>query len=173
MDKKILERFCGSLRSEMKKKVPAPILRLCGLVCIFILAAVAYGPAQDAWINEVEFAPFIVMPEELLYRIIDGDEGLYIVDIRPREAWEKIHIVRAAHFRWDPSGGTGEAAALPRDREIMIVSEDGEASFDLLKILLRSGYSDVWVVEGGMKNWPYREYLETGGDSSGAGASQD
>ena len=74
----------------MKKKVPAPILRLCGLVCIFILAAVAYGPAQDAWINEVEFAPFIVMPEELLYRIIDGDEGLYIVDIRPREAWEKV-----------------------------------------------------------------------------------
>ena len=133
----------------------------CAAVFLLLTAAVP-AVTQDVWINEIEFAPYIVMPEELLYMIADGRSDFLIVDIRSRESYERSHIKGADHYEWDEEG-KANFGELPSDREIMIISEDGSKSFDLLRYLLRRGYSDVWVVEGGMLNWPYEEYLVTGG----------
>jgi len=134
----------------------------CAIV-FFLLFAAAPAVPQDVWINEIEFAAYIIMPEELLYKIIGGENGCLVIDIRPVEDYNGGHIKTAVHFLWNKNGGRQGAVDLPRDREVIIVSGDGEESFDLLRYLLQRGYSDVWVVEGGMQNWPYKEYLEIGG----------
>ncbi|HUT65950.1 MAG TPA: rhodanese-like domain-containing protein [Spirochaetota bacterium] len=142
----------------------------CAIVFFLLFAAVPAMP-QDVWINEIEFAPYIIMPEELLYKIIGGENDYLIIDIRPAEDYNSGHIKTAVHFLWNKNGGRQGSVGLPRDREVIIVSRDGEESFDLLRYLLQKGYSDVWVVEGGMQNWLYKEHLEIGRESPESGES--
>jgi rhodanese-related sulfurtransferase len=130
---------------------------------VILLCVTARAVPQDVWINELEFAPYIVMPEELLYRIIDGEHDCLVIDIRSKESYRNSHIRGAIHYHWDRSRGFSGSDGIPRDRDIMIVSRDGTESFDLLQYLLQRGYTNVWVVEGGMQNWPYGEYLEKAG----------
>jgi rhodanese-related sulfurtransferase len=128
-------------------------------LALVLLCAAVPAAVQDVWINEIEFAPYIIMPEELLYKIIGGENDYLVIDIRPAEDYNSGHINTAVHFLWNKNGGRQGSVDLPRDREVIIVSRDGEESFDLLRYLLQRGYSDVWVVEGGMQNWLYKEYL--------------
>jgi rhodanese-related sulfurtransferase len=132
-------------------------------IVFFLLSAAVPALPQDVWINEIEFAPYIIMPEKLLYMIIDGENDYLLIDIRPAEDYNSGHIKKAVHFLWNKKDVRQGYGDLPRDREVIIVSSDGEKSYDLLRYLLQRGYSDVWVVEGGMQNWPYKEHLEIGG----------
>lgn len=144
------------------------------IAVLFLSTTAVTALPQESLINEIEFAPFIVMPEELLHRFV-GEEGIYrLVDIRPWDRFAQAHIRGGVHLEW-PHGGAGAPNSsdrhgrleellngmLPPDIDIFIIDEAGEKSFELLRYLLERGYSTVWVVEGGMQNWPYREYLET------------
>jgi rhodanese-related sulfurtransferase len=129
---------------------------------------------QDTFTNEIEFASYIIMPEELLYRVAAGEGAYLLIDIRPEGRFANGHIKGAVHLEW-PNEGSAAAnssdrslhqkesleAMLPLDIDALLIDEEGERSFELLRYLLSRGYTRVWVVEGGMQNWPYGEYLET------------
>ncbi|MBN2324615.1 MAG: rhodanese-like domain-containing protein [Spirochaetes bacterium] len=150
------------------------------LFCFFLVFAVlAVAPAalpQESFINEIEFAPYIIMPEELLYRVAAGEGTYLIVDIRQADRFSKGHVRGAIRLEW-PHEKTDSAESNERspglseplktmfssDTDLYIIDEAGNESFELLRYLLERGCSRVRVVEGGMKNWPYREYMETGG----------
>jgi rhodanese-related sulfurtransferase len=140
------------------------IAALCPPVALALYFLFVTTPAapQDVWINEIEFAPYIIMPEELLYRIIGGKSDYLILDIREQDSYRNGHIKTAVHYDWSGEGPKSNLEDIPTDREVLIVSKDGSESFELLRYLLQRGYSNVLVVEGGMHNWPYREFLEAG-----------
>jgi rhodanese-related sulfurtransferase len=129
---------------------------------------------QDTFTNEIEFAYYIIMPEEPLYRVAAGEGTYLLIDIRSEGRFAMGHIKRAVHLEW-PDEGSAAAdssdrsiyqkesleAMLPLDIDLLLIDEEGERSFEFLRYLLSRGYTRVWVVEGGMQNWPYWEYLET------------
>jgi rhodanese-related sulfurtransferase len=150
------------------------IFRFALVVFLLLSFGAVTALPQESLISEIEFAPFIVMPEELLHRFAAGEGTYLLVDIRSKDQFAAGRIRGAVHFEWphegtaapDSSGRSlhlGEPLdGMPPDIDVLLIDEAGEKSFELLRFLLRRGYSRVWVVEGGMQNWPYGEYLETG-----------
>ncbi len=109
--------------------------------------------------NEIELNEYIVMPEVLMYKIRNGDNDFVLYDIREREKYNKKHIIGAVNYPWDDQTFQNSADVFPVDKDIFIISEDGSVSFDAVRYLLKKGFSQMYVIEGGMENWLYRDLL--------------
>ncbi len=109
--------------------------------------------------NEIELNEYILIPEVLMYKIRNGDNDFVLYDIREREQYNKKHITGAVNYPWDDQTFQNSADVFPVDKDIFIISEDGSVSFDAVRYLLKKGFSQMYVIEGGMENWLYRDLL--------------
>jgi rhodanese-related sulfurtransferase len=110
--------------------------------------------------NEMEFNEFIVMPEEVMYKIRNGDSDFELYDIRGSNKYAKRHITGAENYPWADGSLMESFESFPMDRNIYIISEDGTIGFDALRFLLEKGFSRVYNIEGGMANWLYKDLLK-------------
>lgn len=121
------------------------------------------GQEQDIksifFLNEIELNEYIVMPETLMYKIRNGDNDFVLYDIRDREEYNKKHINGAVNYPWDDQTFQNNADVFPGDKDIFIICEDGSAGFDAVRHLLKNGFSQMYCIEGGMKNWLYGDLL--------------
>ena len=103
---------------------------------------------------ETELLPFPVMLEELDSLLADG---AVLVDARSRSAYEKAHLQGAVSL---PLGDAEDGIAALQDQfsaaTTLIIYCSGFGcpdSFDLGVLLLKAGYRDVLVYEGGFPEW--------------------
>jgi rhodanese-related sulfurtransferase len=137
------------------------------MMLIMLLHAAPVAPAQLSQ-DESELTAYIIMPEELLNRIKRDDEGFVLVDVRSEDAFRERRIVGAVNLPWDEGVFKEQRGALPRNRTVILISSDGTLALKALRILLideyqkvESTFRETFSVEGGMENWPYKEYLIT------------
>ena len=142
-----------------------PLLTLFSLLTYMLLYVVPIAPAQLSE-DESELTAYVIMPEELLNRIKRGDEGFVLVDVRSEDAFRERHIVGAVNLPWEENVFRKGRGALPGNKTVILISSDGTLALKALRILLmdeyqkaESSFRETFSVEGGMDNWPYREYL--------------
>jgi rhodanese-related sulfurtransferase len=116
--------------------------------------------------NEYELTSYIIMPEDLLYRILEGDTTYVLVDVRPPGDFGERHIIGALNLPWEDGRFERGRHELPEDKTVILVSGDGADALEALRMLLydtyegaRKGTREVFSIEGGMDNWPYGDYL--------------
>jgi len=135
---------------------------------IFLFAPIPLGGQEsdpfdaDALADLRELSEWIAMPETLVYRMQDRGGGVLIVDLRNRDRFDEARIRGAVNHPWASGEFRSFFASLPRDRDIFLVSEDGGYGLDALRLMLEAGYTKVYSIEGGMRNWPYGNLLESG-----------
>jgi hydroxyacylglutathione hydrolase len=102
----------------------------------------------DAWAREypVETIPNMDV-KELRQRL----DEVILIDVRQRSEWDEGHIPGAFHFE----GGrvAWEDLRFPHDRPLAIQCSSGNRSMSVSSVLRRRGYSNVFQVEGGIKQW--------------------
>ncbi len=108
--------------------------------------------------DDLEFTEYVVMPEILLYKIMEEEEIL-LVDIRSEEDYNASHITGAKSYPWDSGKFQKQCEQFPKDVELYIVSADGTDGFDAVRLLLEKGFSRIYTIEGGLANWPYTQFL--------------
>ena len=81
----------------------------------------------------------------------ETDPGALIVDVREPDEFIAVRVERAAHVPM--SVFVNRAAELPRDRPLLILCASGVRSSAVTGYLLRSGWTDVTNIEGGIKAW--------------------
>ncbi len=91
-----------------------------------------------------------VMPLELDALLATRDVDL--IDVRDQHEWDTGHIAGARlvpleRFRADPD------AALVRGRALVFICAKGVRSMAAAKLAERFGYSDVYNLDGGTKEW--------------------
>jgi rhodanese-related sulfurtransferase len=137
-------------------------------ILIFIMAIASGFQNSHAQLSrdESELAAYIIMPEELLHRIRSGSEDYVLVDVREREAYRVSHITGALNLPWEDGTFEERYGDLPRDKTVILISSEGNLALKALRVLLmaeyknlESSFRETLSVEGGMDNWPYREYL--------------
>jgi rhodanese-related sulfurtransferase len=133
-------------------------IRIALLIAALILIAVP-SLAQNELANELEFSPYIIMPETLLYKLKAKDTDFVVYDIRTSERFKESHIKGALNYPWGKWETLDVERDMPKNRIVVLISEDGLDSFSALRYLLERGYSEVLVVEGGMQNWMYRDWI--------------
>jgi rhodanese-related sulfurtransferase len=126
---------------------PAPRRRtLHGVLAVVAaLAAVAAGAIDR---GRLDVAAFISAPE-LAGRIMRGEDGLRVIDLRPQPAFEQFHVPSAR--RATP----GDLATLPIAPGMsFVLYGDGRAILvDALAVLRGRGPRDVRVLREGMYEW--------------------
>jgi len=134
------------------------------LPALLLVASHAAGQSapEQPEVEELEqvYNHLLIMPETLLYRIMEGDRGFVLYDLRSPDAFRSGHVAGAVNVPWK-SGEFERARDFPRDRDLLLISRDGGDALRALHLLVRAGYRRVYSVEGGMANWMYGDYLES------------
>lgn len=130
------------------------------IIVIIISIILHICPVFAQEIDEIEFNEYIIMPETLMYRILNNDTDFVIYDIRPFDEFINNHIVESINHTWINQDFQNSMKDYPRNRDIFLIDEDGNVSLKALRYLLEKGFSRVWVIEGGMNNWLYKDLIE-------------
>jgi rhodanese-related sulfurtransferase len=94
-------------------------------------------------------------PEEAQQLI---EQGAQVVDVRQPEEWLTGHIAQAELVPLDGMYLFGRAiAAYPKDRDLILVCEQGHRSFSAAEIALVAGHTRVYNLVGGMSAWRARK----------------
>lgn len=102
--------------------------------------------------SEGEMLKSYIEPAELQKLIEEGNEDIWIIDVRPEKAYKKGHIPSAKSF---PSSSIEERLAeLPQDKYLIIYCETGGRVEVVIKKLEAHGYTR-YMNWGGNSRWPY------------------
>ena len=90
-----------------------------------------------------------------LEALLEADKPVEIIDIRPIEDFEKMHIAGA---HWLPLQELTPAdlvamRELPLSEPLYLISDRGGLAQFTAEDLERENYDNIFVVEGGMKAW--------------------
>lgn len=81
-----------------------------------------------------------------------------LVDVRERDAFEQLSLDVPDLLNIPMSEFEQRFAEIPRDREVILVSTDGQDSLKATYYLMREGYTDVLSMTDGIAKWVYRGY---------------
>jgi rhodanese-related sulfurtransferase len=144
-----------------------------------IAASNAAGPGSSTAFSqisrdEIELMAFIVMPETLMYRMLNNAHDFVLIDVRSEEEFRSAHIRGAVNYPWEGGAFSGNLDKLAGDKIVFIVSKDGTLALRALRLFLEHRYGEsyvqflnmrdeqpVYCIEGGMDNWPYTQFLDS------------
>jgi len=49
---------------------------------------------------------------------------------------------------------------LPREKKVVTLCKAGLRAYEFQTILRGAGFKDSWVIDGGLKGWPYERFME-------------
>ena len=90
-----------------------------------------------------------VKAENLADSIIRGDDDVLLIDLRDSKSYATYFIPGAINMEMNSE----DFADLPRNENIVVYSEDGEATAKAWFILKARGYKSVKSIDGGLKSW--------------------
>ncbi len=90
-----------------------------------------------------------VKAEDLADSIIRGDDDILLIDVRASKAYATYFIPGALNMEIN----SDDFADLPRNENIVIYSDNGEATAKAWFILKARGYKSVRSIDGGLKSW--------------------
>ncbi|MCA1666559.1 MAG: rhodanese-like domain-containing protein [Thermomicrobia bacterium] len=94
-------------------------------------------------------------------RRLDAGEAL-LVDVREMDEWRAGHVAGATHI---PLGVVASrVAALPKDRDILVICRTGNRSALAQERLAAAGFTNVTNVTGGVTAWMEQGFPITTGE---------
>lgn len=122
---------------------------------IFLISFGVYS-CKDAAANEIK----VVTVEEMNTHLQYGN--VQVVDLQPEVEYNKSHLVNAANIIYDKDFRK-KLEKLDKTKPIAIYCTTGTVSPEAAKILQKSGFKNIYLLDGGIKKWiaEKREISET------------
>ncbi|MBK5191801.1 MAG: rhodanese-like domain-containing protein [Flavobacteriaceae bacterium] len=122
---------------------------------IFLISFGVYS-CKDAAANEIK----VVTVEEMNTHLQYGN--VQVVDLQPEVEYNKSHLVNAANIIYDKDFRK-KLEKLDKTKPIAIYCTTGAVSPEAAKILQKSGFKNIYLLDGGIKKWiaEKREISET------------
>lgn len=109
----------------------------------------AAPPSVEKKVDAVSPAPAFVEPEDLADRLLGGDTGMVLVDIRPVQAFEAFHIRSARNLL--PEDLPKALSPYRNQGNIILYSAHTSPAARARDVLFRMGFQNVSVLAGGLK----------------------
>ena len=95
--------------------------------------------------------PAVAVTDAAARLAASGPNGPLLVDVREDDELAAVRVEGAQHV--PTSQFVARAGELPKDRPLLIMCQTGVRSAAVTSYLLRSGWSDVANVDGGIVAW--------------------
>lgn len=117
---------------------------LTGLTLVMLVAVIAFE------MRSRRFSYAAVQPQEAIQLM---NQGAPVYDLRTAEDYAAGHINGARHLAGPQQEKAAEQLKKFRDRLLLLVCEDGSRSSTLTRTLHAAGFTKVFNLRGGLKNW--------------------
>jgi rhodanese-related sulfurtransferase len=87
-----------------------------------------------------------------------GNPDVVILDVRLPQHWQGSGKKIPGALREDPKAVDAWAGTLPKDKKIILYCAKGLTSAGLSQQLLKMGFHQVWVLQGGFNEWEKAGY---------------
>jgi rhodanese-related sulfurtransferase len=115
--------------------------------------------SQGGWEQKHKWWPTDIIPEDLLSSM-NGSTPPFILSVQPKELYDKGHIQGAVWMDIKTVCQTENLKKLPTDRQIVVVSNDGQSGSTVSAILNILGY-DSYNLLFGMMAWTESDDIVT------------
>lgn len=88
-----------------------------------------------------------------LKQIYDNDPQLCLIDVRELEEWQAMHIPHALHIPLAELASRIKEISPGQDQPVYIHCQGGVRSCTAAAALLELGYSHVYSLNGGIRDW--------------------
>jgi rhodanese-related sulfurtransferase len=82
-------------------------------------------------------------------QLVNRQQAVWI-DVRTAEQFQAGHIAQARSL---PGGDLDKSVSIPKNKPLIVVSQQGRESSKIAAKLRAAGYADVQVLDGGMDAW--------------------
>lgn len=114
----------------------------------------AGAAAERALLESVDQARDHIEPEELAERLLAGEAGIVVVDVRPAAEFEAFHIRGAINL---PLGRLAEALAPSRNKGLIVLYSNGMTHpAEARDSLQRQGFDNVYLLTDGLTGFRER-----------------
>lgn len=119
------------------------------LIASFLLSLALMGQAR-AWAEEFER----ISPEVLKEMIVNGEEGVIVVDVQPEGVYAAGHIKGAVSLPWEQN--LKSAPNLPKDKLLVLycdcTHEEDSISMSV-QLMEKWDYTNIKLLDGGWSGW--------------------
>lgn len=133
----------------------AGVAVLIGLTAFVLPERKGYITQKAEIVENVQSIPLkIITPDELAFRIMNDPSSFRIFDLRSAEEFKGLSLPNSVNVQADYFFGKDAAKDLSKENVInVIISGSGEESIKANYIAYQNGYRDMYVLEGGIKNF--------------------
>lgn len=132
---------------------------LLAVVLVVLLAALAACGGSDdegksSTNSAASTASYTTLDVRTAYQRFEANENAIMVDVREPNEWATTGVpVGARLISLGVFTEQGAPAELPKDQEIYIICNSGNRSRVAADVLVKSGYGQVYNVDGGIQAW--------------------
>lgn len=136
-------------------------LALSALAIILGISTIAMPDKKDVLISEAnnekainEFKPKLMTIDEFAFRIVDKDKNLQIIDLRDSKEFKELFLPNSYNFTLQNLFEKEADKILSiKDRKYVFVANDESSAKKGAYIASKLGYSNIFVLEKGMKSF--------------------
>lgn len=111
-----------------------------------IPAIVIFNSCSDGKANQIQVVSADEMQDKLRYN------NIQVVDVQPEQEYKQSHLLNAQNILYDKNFRKG-LEKLDKSKPVAIYCTSGNVSPDAAKILKEAGFTQIYVLEGGIKKW--------------------
>ena len=138
---------------------PLKLLALFVIPLGIIIAAVPpdrvkhFRLTADELLQEAGAGVQFVSPDVVADMLVQKDPSLRLIDVRTPEEFARGHIRQSKLIPLSNFGEQLPLAKLKQDKPVLIVCESGMRARRAAAMLDKQGYTDVAVLDGGVRSW--------------------
>lgn len=117
---------------------------------IFFLALLITISCKEANAEKIRVITAAEMQDHLKY------ENMQVVDVQPKDKYDKSHLLNARNIIYDKDFRKN-LETLDKTKPVAIYCTTGEESPKAAEILREAGFTNIYVLEGGIRRWKIEE----------------
>ena len=96
-----------------------------------------------------------INPEEAFELIIanNNTDSLVILDVRTPKEYDETHIENSQNINFNSKTFKPEIEKLDKNKEYIVYCHSGRRSSNAMKIMEKSGFTDIKNISGGISKW--------------------
>lgn len=107
---------------------------------------VVFNSCSDGKANQIQVVSADEMQDKLRFN------NIQVVDVQQEDEYNKSHLLNAKNILYDKNFRKG-LEKLDKTKPVAIYCTSGSVSPEAAKILKDAGFTQIYVLEGGIKKW--------------------